>query len=211
MAPAFTSGCDMFSSCWIRPRLERYCWLLERNSSSSCCFCRSCSLRMRCSLSRRCARVRYSDSSSSASCGALRVISSGRAISRPSASADRRSTRAVRARRSASLSPLLERKRVSSRRSSTVPLSTTWPSRTRISETMPPSRFWMTCTLLEGIALPSPVVTSSSTAKRAQTSATSNSTQATQTVTRVARGESSTMAPATSGMNSVSPSPLRSK
>ncbi|MNQ74081.1 hypothetical protein D3C85_888320 [compost metagenome] len=73
---------------------------------------------------------------------------------------------------------------------------------------MPPSRFWMTCTLLEGIALPSPVVTSSSTAKRAQTSATSSSTQATQTVTRVARGESSSMAPATSGMNSVSP-PLR--
>ncbi|MDT4886826.1 hypothetical protein FQZ97_1232220 [compost metagenome] len=69
----------------------------------------------------------------------------------------------------------------------------------------------MTCTLLEGMALPSPVVTSSSTAKCAQISATSSTMHATQTVMRVARGESSSMVPATSGMNSVSAPSRRPK
>ncbi|MNP36697.1 hypothetical protein D3C76_1301020 [compost metagenome] len=55
IAPVPTSGVDMLSSCWISPRLERYCSCLERNSASSWVFCRSCSLRVFCSLSsRRC-------------------------------------------------------------------------------------------------------------------------------------------------------------
>ena len=62
----------------------------------------------------------------------------------------------------------------------------------------------MTCTLLEGIALPSPVVTSSSTANLAQISATSRQALTDQTVARASQGESSRMAPSTSGMNSVS-------
>ncbi|MCY1354378.1 hypothetical protein D9M69_407530 [compost metagenome] len=109
MAPVLTSGADMFSSCCSRPRLERYCAALDLNSASSWVFCRSCSLRVRFSLSRRRLRESYSDCSSAASCGALRSISSGNCSGRPSASADRRSTRAIRARRSASVSPLLDR------------------------------------------------------------------------------------------------------
>ncbi|MCY1426151.1 hypothetical protein D9M71_419640 [compost metagenome] len=42
-APLFTSGSDMRSSCCTRPRLERYCCCLARNSWSSWVFCRSCS------------------------------------------------------------------------------------------------------------------------------------------------------------------------
>ncbi|MNC29561.1 hypothetical protein D3C75_778100 [compost metagenome] len=165
MAPLATSGSDMFSSLWIRPRLERYCWTLERNSANSWIFCCSCSCRMLTSLVSPCWRERYRASSSAARPGAALAISSGSCSGRPSPSALRRSTRASRARRSASLSLMLETRRVSSRRSSLSPLSTICPSRTKISATMPPSRFWMVCTLLEGIALPSPVVTSSSTAK----------------------------------------------
>ncbi|MNJ66372.1 hypothetical protein D3C77_624430 [compost metagenome] len=77
---------------------------------------------------------------------------------------------------------------------------TIWPSRTKISVTMPPSRFWITCTLLEGIALPSPMVTSSSTANHDQARATSNNAAASHTVMRDRRGESCKVAPATSGM-----------
>ncbi|MNI23253.1 hypothetical protein D3C73_768330 [compost metagenome] len=69
---------------------------------------------------------------------------------------------------------------------------------------MPPSRFWITCTLLDGIALPSPIVTSCNTANLAQTNALINSAAASHTVTRDQRGESCNEAPAVSGMNSAS-------
>src|SRR3990167_3325103 len=204
MAPLLTSGCDMFSSCWIRPRLELYCCCLELNSASSWVFCRSCSLRVRCSLCRRSWRELYRASSSSTNCVAFSVISAGISRGRPAASACRRCRRALRAMRSASLSSRLERKRVSSRRNSTSPLFTSCPSRTKISATMPPSRFWMTWILLDGMALPSPMVTSSSTANLAQTRAVSSSKLTSQTVMRARVGESSSRVPSTSGINSVS-------
>ncbi|MCY1456316.1 hypothetical protein D9M71_735280 [compost metagenome] len=78
------------------------------------------------------------------------------------------------------------------------------PSRTKISVTMPPSRFWITCTLLEGMALPSPMVTSSSTANLAQTSAETISAAESHTVTRENLGESCKAASVTSGMKSLS-------
>ncbi|MCY1383517.1 hypothetical protein D9M69_716520 [compost metagenome] len=62
----------------------------------------------------------------------------------------------------------------------------------------------MTWILLEGIALPSPVVTSSSTAKWAQSTAAIRQAQTTQMVTRDIQGESSSITPSTSGMNAVS-------
>ncbi|MNV59170.1 hypothetical protein D3C71_1515800 [compost metagenome] len=69
---------------------------------------------------------------------------------------------------------------------------------------MPPSRFWITWTLLDGIALPSPMVTSCKTANLAQTSAQISSAAVSHTVIRDQRGESCNEAPAVSGMNSVS-------
>ena len=69
---------------------------------------------------------------------------------------------------------------------------------------MPPSRFWITWTLLDGIALPSPMVTSWSTANFAQTTALTISPAASHTVIRDQRGESCRVAPAVSGMNSLS-------
>ena len=93
---------------------------------------------------------------------------------------------------------------MSSRRSKVSPLFTICPSRTKISVTMPPSRFWITWILLDGIALPSPVVTSCNTANLAQTSAVISSAAASHTVIRDQRGESCNEAPAVSGMNSLS-------
>src|SRR5690606_34941707 len=55
---------------------------------------------------------------------------------------------------------------------------------------------------LEGIALPSPVVTSSSTANLAQSSAAIRQAATAHTVVRASQGVSSRMVPSTSGMNS---------
>ncbi|MNR08853.1 hypothetical protein D3C85_1250280 [compost metagenome] len=96
-APVPTSGADMFISWFSSARLELYCPCLERNSASSWVFCRSCSVNVRCSLASRRCRWSYRARSSSATCGALDTTSSDSLSGRPSASADRRSTWAIRA------------------------------------------------------------------------------------------------------------------
>ncbi|MNL02003.1 hypothetical protein D3C87_1224910 [compost metagenome] len=96
-APVPTSGVDMFISCCSNARLELNCPCFERNSANSWVFCRSCSLRVRCSLARRRCRCSYSERSSSATCGALAITSSDSLNGRPSASAESRSTCAVKA------------------------------------------------------------------------------------------------------------------
>ncbi|MNN70494.1 hypothetical protein D3C81_1863460 [compost metagenome] len=116
-----------------------------------------------------------------------------------STSALRRSTRKAMARRSASVSPTLEAKRVSSRRSNGWPTSTICPSLAKISATMPPSRFWIFCTLDDGMALPSPRVTSSMGATLAHTIRNTKNRITPQMVSRTTRGASSIRALLTSG------------
>lgn len=199
IAPWATSGSDMEISWRNRFRLLRYCACLETNSRSSCCFCTSCCCRPSVSSLSCCWRLWNSASSLLAWPGTLARTSSGMFSARSSTSADRRSTRRNIARRSASVSPTLDWKRVGSRRISCSPACTTCPSWTNICETMPPSRFWIFCTLDEGIALPSPRVTSSICAKCAQSSRKATKPMRIQMVRRTTRGASSISALLTSG------------
>lgn len=100
---------------------------------------------------------------------ALIVSGNSGNASAPSASACRRIDLALRPSSRSRLSCNDESKRVSSIVSNTCPLVTRSPSATLICLTMPPSRFCTTCTCDEGMTLPEPFTTSSSTAKYAQT------------------------------------------
>ncbi|MOA34055.1 hypothetical protein D3C78_1554030 [compost metagenome] len=141
----------------------------------------------------------YSDSSLAACPGTALSTSAGKFSGRSSTSALKRSTRNSMDWRSASVSPTLETNRVSSRRINGAPASTICPSLTNSSATMPPSRFWIFWILDEGIALPSPLVTSSITAKLAHNIRNTKKPMMPQIVSRTTRGASSISALLTSG------------
>src|SRR5690606_18722872 len=114
------------------------------------------------------ARARYRARSLAATSGASRRISAEKIKGTPSTSARSRPSAPCSASQRCRLSRSSLAARTLSMRNSTSPRSTTSPSRTRISATMPPSRFCTTCTWRDGITLPSPRVTSSSSAQLAQ-------------------------------------------
>ncbi|MNP69023.1 hypothetical protein D3C76_1650620 [compost metagenome] len=70
---------------------------------------------------------------------------------------------------------------------------------TNSSATIPPSRFWIFWIFDDGIALPSPLVTSSITAKLAQSIRNTKNAMIAQIVSRTTRGASSISALLTSG------------
>ena len=199
IAPWATSGSDIAISWRSNCRLLAYWARLELNSRSSCCFCTSCCCRPPSSSCSCWRRLWYSDCSLAAWLGAALRSSSSICSGLSSTSAVRRCTRKAMARREASVSSTLEAKRVSSRRSSGWPTSTISPSLAKISATMPPSRFWIFCTLDDGMALPSPRVTSSMGATLAQMIRNRKNAITPQMVRRTTRGASSINALLTSG------------
>ena len=87
----------------------------------------------------------------------------------PVSSALRRSDEARSVRTREAASPKFDCERVGSSRASNCPRITTDPSCTISFKITPPSSESICCALLDGVTLPVPTVTSSSTAKRAQT------------------------------------------